>query len=179
MYKFKTAIIAGLAMIAGNAQGATIDSFDIVARSFTGNDSNVSLELGTEYTIQVSGQFEIDGGRFADAEYFDIQTGMPRDVTGADPIIDIGVQINGVDIDWGPFASDNVYTFTSSLLSGIINLRVNDVGPGAYSDNFGSLQVEISTADVIEPPAVPLPAGLPLLAFGLMGLFGLSRKARA
>jgi len=172
---FKNTILAAAFAalpLAGNA--AVVDAFDILANNPNCIQSNISFELGTEYTIEVSGQFIIDQGRFADAEYFDIQTANPRDTSGG---FDIGVQINETDIDWGPYAADNVYTYTTSDLSGIINMRLAEASVGAYSDNGGILRVQVSTEPAPVSP-VPLPAGMPLLLAGLGG-FALMRRRQS
>lgn len=158
-------------LIATASGAAVVDAFDILANDPDGIDSNLSFVLGMEYTIQVSGQFIIDQGRFADAEYFDIQTTSPRDTSGG---FDIGVQINNVDIDWGPYMANNVYSYTTSDLSGVINMRLAEAGVAAYRDNAGILRVEVTSPD---PSVVPLPAGLPLLLAGL-GSFAIARRRR-
>lgn len=175
----RAALAAILALGASSAWAATVDSFQIDVSDINGQDSNIALTLGTLYEITVSGEFIIDSGfngtRFADAEYFDTQTNAPRD-TSRDLFgqpFDIGVQINNIDIDWGAYADDHIYSIQTDQLSGVINMRLAEVGPAAYLDNAGVLLVEISTVDT---PAVPLPAGLPLALTGLGALAWVRRK---
>ncbi len=177
MKPFKTLKIAGLALVlAAPAGAATVDSFQIDTASEIGTNSTFSFVAGTEYTISVSGTFIIDSGRTADAEYFDIQTGSPRDTSGG---FDIGVQIDNTDIDWGPFSATSTYDFVSDALDGIINLRLAEASPGAYLDNVGFLSVEVTTADIVDPPAsVPLPASAFLLLAGVGALSSMRRKSK-
>ncbi|MEM6566649.1 MAG: VPLPA-CTERM sorting domain-containing protein [Pseudomonadota bacterium] len=169
--------IALTALTCGGAQAATVDSFFVDTRNPDGADSAASLTLGTEYIVTVSGTFVIDSGRTADAEYFDLQTGSPRDTSGG---FDIGLQINDMDIDWGAFTPTSIYSYVTSSLEGIINVRLAEASLGAYSDNTGSLFVEVATingVDPTDPPsAVPLPASALLLLACLGGLLGFRRK---
>jgi len=100
--------------------------------------SNVSLREGRIFTVRVSGTFLIGGASgLADAEYFNIPaTPLDRSVQG----VDIGVQIDGVDIDWGPFNPTHVYETTIIGEGAPINVSFNDTNHG---DNSGSLSVEI------------------------------------
>lgn len=168
-----------IAILGGSAHAATIDSFSVSTRNINGANSAVSLNLGTEYTITVSGTFEIDQDRIADAEYFDLQTGSPRDSSGG---FDIGLQINEMDIDWGAFSPTSIYSYVTSSIEGIINVRLAEATRGAYQDNVGTLFVEISVPDVVDDPVdspseVPLPASGLLLLAGLVGFAGLRRNS--
>ncbi len=154
----------------GGVQAAIIDSFDLNVSSPAGTQSNVILQNGVEYTIEVSGI--VDLGSFdpldpfalglADAEYFGLDAPAGTPITPIDMfgIDDIGVKINNVDIDWGAF---NLGTYTTTFfgLGDTVLLSYADI---FYGDNFGSLQVIISDNNTV---VVPLPSTIWLFLAGL------------
>jgi len=159
MHLFKT--IAALAVFGTGAQAGVIDAFDLNVLNNTGTDSTAILDVGVDYQIEISGTFFIGSGvtGLADAEYFDVPT-APGDIF----IGDIGVQINGVDIDWGSYTPTTIYTTTFTGLGNTVNLSYFD--NNNYGDNSGALQVRI-----IDPSAVPVPAslGFALVSLGALG----------
>lgn len=136
-----------LVLFCGSVKSAIIESFDLNVLTSSGTNSSEILEIGTEYEIKVSGTFVIGSPvtGIADAEYFDIPN-SPTDLFFGD----IGVQINGADIDWGPFNIDSVYTTSFIGLGDIINISYFD--GNNYGDNSGSLQIVISGPDTQQVP---------------------------
>ncbi len=142
----------------------------------TGITSNTVLSSGTNYEITVSGTFEI--GCLApsgnppcptDADYFvPSTTGVPSSF--ASNGTDIGVQIDNVKIDWGPFATSRVYSTVMMGLDSTIFINYLDT---FYADNRGALTVEISSLS-----EVPIPAAMPLFLTALAAL-GLIRRRGA
>jgi len=115
----------------------------------------------------VSGSFLIASPdpRIADAEYY-FSSGVPTDIR---PVSgeDIGVQIDGVSVDWGAYDPLHVYTTLLTGTGSAVTLSFLDI-PGGYGDNAGSLQVSIS--------AVPLPASGLLLLGGVLALRARRRR---
>lgn len=101
----------------------------------------------------------------ADAEYFNLASNPlePLDRVTAN---EVGVGVDGVDIDFGAYRADNVYTAEIIGKGEAINVFYSDV---PLTDNVGSLQVTIS--------AVPLPAGGLLLLTALGGFAFMRRKS--
>jgi hypothetical protein len=168
MFKTLTAAIAAV-FISTAASAVTIDAFDLDVKNASGTDSTAVLALGQTYRITVSGTFTLGTNEIrhiADAEYFNLGSDplVPLDRTSAR---EIGVGIDGVDIDFGAFNPSRVYTALIEGKGSTINVFYSD---SPLSDNEGSLQVTIS--------AVPLPAGILLMASGLAG-FGLIRRRQS
>ena len=165
-----TAAVIGLSSSAASA--AVVDVFSLDVTSAAGTDSSVTLDLGTEYSVTVSGRFFLGSNttrHVADAEFFNLGSSPLNpldDVTSAE----IGVGIDGADVDFGAFDPSSVYTTTVVGDGTTINVFFNDTN---YGDNTGSLSVEIA-----EIAVVPLPAGLALMLMGLGGL-RLVRRRRA
>ena len=164
-------------------QAAIIDTFALPSNGGTVTSTAV-LALGTPYTIEVSGTFEVGcvgGGCPTDAEYYVPATGgnagLPFDNTGfsnTDGVgLDVGAQINGVDIDWGPFNISRVYSIVFIGLGDTIGMRIHDSG---HADNRGELAVTIATNSTI--PAVPVPAAVWLFGTALIGFVGMSRRRK-
>ena len=166
------------------AQAAIIDTFTLNMNGtagLTGLNSNVSLALGTPYIIMVSGTFEIScvsGGCPTDAEYYVPATGanagLPFSLTGFDSPsgVDVGVQIDGAKIDWGPFNPSRIYSTTYLGLGNTIFVNYLDTN---YGDNSGSLDITISTLEAV----VPIPAAVWLFGTALVGLIGFSKRRKA
>jgi hypothetical protein len=168
------------------AQAAFVEAFALPSDGSTVNSAN-SIVLGTSYTIEVSGTFEIGciGGPFGscptDAEYYvpatGVNAGLSFDNTGfsnTDGVgLDVGAQINGENIDWGLFQDSRIYSILFIGLGDTIGMRINDSGHG---DNVGSLLVTISTNSTI--PAVPVPAAFWLFGTALIGFIGISRRRK-
>ncbi|WP_298836460.1 VPLPA-CTERM sorting domain-containing protein [uncultured Roseobacter sp.] len=167
---FRSLIIAAAAVfISTSASASTVDAFNLDVTTSTGTDSNIVLELGKTYRLTVSGTFSIGSNptrHVADAEFFNL---------GSDPLVpldrvrsrEIGVGVNGMDIDFGAYSPDNVYSALIEGTGSTINVFFAD---SAYRDNSGSLRVEIST--------IPLPAGMLLLLSGLAGFGVMRRRSR-
>jgi hypothetical protein len=168
--------------ILGIAPGhaALIDSFVLPTDGSTVTSSAV-LASGTTYSIQVSGTFEIGciGGDPCptDAEYYvpsaGPNAGTPFDYTGFSNTsgTDVGAQINGVSVYWGPFQLSRVYSILFVGLDDSIDMRYLDSN---YGDNVGSLDVSISTLEAV----VPVPAAAWLFATALLGLAGIGKQRK-
>ena len=158
-------------------QATIIDTFALPTTGGTVN-SSVSLASGTPYIIEVSGTFDINcsGPCLADAEYY-LFGGTAYDNTGfsnTDGVgVNVGAQINGVSIDWGPFQPLHVYSILFLGLGSTINMGYLDTN---YGDNTGSLSVTIATTSTI--PAVPVPAAFWLFGTALIGFVGMSRRRK-
>lgn len=147
------------------ANAAVVDAFSIDGTSPTGTVSSIILELGRLYEITVSGTIFIAPGRLADAEYYQLFGSLAwNDIRPPD----IGVQIDGVDVDWGNFNPSHIYTISFVGAGAPITMSFLDI-TGGYGDNSGRLGVTIS--------AVPLPASA-LLMLGGLAAFGAVRKRR-
>jgi hypothetical protein len=165
------------------AQAALVDSFALPSTDTT-TTSTAVLANGTPYTIEVSGTFEIGcvaGGCPTDAEYYvpatGVNAGLPFGNTGFQPEggggTDIGVQINGVDIFWGPFQPSRVYSLAFLGLGSTIDMHIEDTN---YGDNSGSLSVNIYSDSSIPP--IPVPAAFWLFGTALIGFIGISRRRK-
>jgi hypothetical protein len=183
---------AALTFGAGSVSAATADfAIDVTdpagTLSVEAGGTPFVLDLGKTYLVTISGQlkFSRQENLFADAEY---KWGVDRggnvvaiqDRIGQGPAnFDIGVTLDGAEIDWGPFDTSHVY---STLLPGTgAQLRVAFLdAAGAYGDNREStlratIAESVGGGPTLTP--VPLPAGLPLMAAGL-GALGMLRLRR-
>lgn len=165
----KTFLIAATCatLLAAPVSAATVDAFNLDVGNPLGTNSGVVLALGQSYEVTVSGTFQIafPDVRIADAEYY-FRNGIPTDIrpeTGED----IGVAINGVGVNWGPYNALNIYKTIVIGTGSTFNFLFVDI-PGGYSDNVGSLRVTISE--------VPLPAS-GLLLLGALAALRLRRRA--
>lgn len=68
-------------------------------------------------------------------------------------------------------------TGADTLLLGFVDGGGFNGSPNAYQDNRGSLEVTVSPVRDTQPPAVPLPAGMPLLLAGLAAFGWVRRRA--
>ncbi len=163
------ATTAALAVAASTASAAVVDAFELDVTSAAGTDSSAVLADGQTYMLTVSGTFMIGSNQtrhVTDAEYFNLGS---TPLNPLDRVVrrELGVGVDGADIDFGAYSADNVY---SALITGdgsTINVFFADSN---YRDNTGSLSVEISS--------VPLPAGAALLLTALGGL-GIARRRTA
>ena len=165
----KTLLAAGTAaaLLLGTAQAAVVQTGTVAV---DGSDTVTQmLEAGVEYTLTISGSFFIGGpgDGLADAEYYDLTN--PQDATST---LEIGIAIDGADVDFGDFNASSVYSTTIMGMGAAIALRYID---GNYADNSGSLSFSLERADPI-----PLPAGALLFApVAAAGLISRRRKQNA
>ena len=160
------------------AQAALLETLtpDMNANNgLAGINSTTVLLSSFNYEIKVSGTFEIgcigNGAQPCptDAEWFlPSTTGTPGSF--ASDSTDIGVQIDNVKIDWGPYNPSRMYTTQMIGLDSTIFINYLD---SFYDDNLGELTVEISSLN-----PVPVPAAMPLFLSALLGL-GLLRRRLA
>lgn len=162
----RNALLAGALLLAlpAAAGAVTLDAFDLDVTNAAGTASSITLDAGVTYKVTVSGTFAIAPGRLADGEFY--QFAGTLDWTDVRPP-DIGVQLDGMDIVWGPFASDHVYSTYYTGTGAALQASYLDVN---YGDNSGALQMTISS--------VPLPAAGGLMLVGLGGLAALRRRRR-
>ncbi len=168
------------------AKAAVVDSFALSSETGA-TQTSVVLALGTTYTIEVSGTFQIGCIGLGvdcktDAEYYvpgaggPPHQGVPYGNSSFNPEggggTDIGVQIDGVDIFWGPYNPSRIYSIMYAGLDSSIDMRINDTN---YGDNSGSLNVRILDASV---SAVPVPAAFWLFGTALLGFVGISRRTQ-
>ena len=164
------------------AQAALLETINLPSNGVTINSTEV-LALGTPYTVEVSGTFQIgcigSPPCPTDAEYYvpsaGGNAGDPFDNTGFSNTpgvgLDVGVQINGINIDWGPFEVSRIYSILFIGLGDTIALRINDSN---YGDNSGSLTVKIFSQNGV----VPVPAAVWLFGTALIGLIGFSERRK-
>lgn len=169
----KYVLACGLALASlgfGTASNAAV----ISSGQINLNGSSLSLTgltAGNQYFLTVSGSGRIaNDGRLADAEYFQ---GTVNAVNWIDRrtgpgTVEIGVFVDGLDVNWGAFNPANVYQIIYTATSGSVSLFFNDSN---YGDNRGFLTASIS--------AVPLPASMLGLLAGLAGLGFLRRRKTA
>ena len=166
------------------AQAALVENLTLDMNGgagLTGVNSTAVLSSGTTYQITVSGTFEIgcisNGPCPTDAEYYfpapNNVPDQPYTRTGFDSPagLDVGVRINDVKIDWGPFNPLRVYSILFVGLDDTIKINYQDSN---YADNVGALAISIETLDAV----VPIPAALPLFLSGL-AVIGLLRRRPA
>lgn len=160
---------AFLSMSAAAASATVIDAFNLDVTSAAGTDSTAVLAAGVTYELQVSGTFTLGNNptrHVADAEFFNLASDplTPLDATNT---LEIGVGVDGQDIDFGAFNASHVYTALIVGTGSTINVFYSDSPLG---DNRGSLQVQLST--------VPVPAGIGLMLTALGGL-GFARRFKS
>ena len=153
---------AAAAALLGAANAAVVET-GAVAIDGSDTVTQTVLATGVEYTLTISGSFFIGGpgDGLADAEYFDLTD--PQD--GLADGFEIGVAIDGVDVDFGDFDATSTYQVTLMGMGAAIALSFVD---SFYGDNSGSLSFTLETADIVNPVPVPAAALLmvPALALG-------------
>jgi hypothetical protein len=104
--------------------------------------SNVTLQNGVTYRLQVSGTFTIhDSGTLADAEYADFAV-LYDEIAG----VDLGLAVDDPSVDaekipdWGSFQRDHVYLMEWMGRGATIDAQIHDAN---YTNNSGSLTLEI------------------------------------
>jgi len=169
MKKYVLACGLGLASLGfGTASNAAVISSGQI--NLNGSSLSLSgLTAGNQYFLTVSGSGVIAGdGRLADAEYFQGAVGDAVWISQRPAGPDIGVFVDGLNVDWGAFNPLNVYEIIYTASSDSVSLFFND---SFYGDNRGFLTASIS--------AVPLPASMLGLLAGLAGLGFLRRRKTA
>lgn len=169
----KYVLACGLALASlgfGTASNAAVIASGNI--SLTGSTLTLTgLTAGNQYFLNVSGSGVIAGdGRLADAEYFQGTVGAVNwiDRRTGPGTVEIGVFVDGLDVNWGAFNPLNVYEIIYTASSDSVSLFFND---SFYGDNRGFLTASIS--------AVPLPASMLGLLAGLAGLGFLRRRKTA
>ena len=167
MFKVITTALA-TSLLSTAASAAVVDAFELNVRSAVGTNSTAVLAVGKAYDLTVSGTFFLGTNRtrhLADAEFFNLGAvpSNPLDMAGSR---EIGVGVNGVDLNFGAFNPLSVYTARIYGGGNTINVFFAD---SAYGDNSGSLRITICE--------VPLPASSLLLLAGLGGLAAARRRA--
>jgi hypothetical protein len=145
--------LEGWTILARSLAADPVDTLTIDPTNANGQDS-VNLSSGTKYIVEVSGTYGFDDGnsdRVADAEYYSEDGFSNYGEWGADnPSEDqrtLDLTIDGQNIDWGPYSnSDHLYKTVVEGNDAPINLSVFERQASHYTDNTGSLEVEIYEA---------------------------------
>lgn len=132
-----------------------IETVSVLSTSQYGATSTSVLAAGGLYAFKASGTWT-QYGNTMDAEYSRSSTGTVYDGHGTVPVcgacgVDWGdLQIDGVFVNWGPYDPGRTYWLETSGTGAAVNFRIyegytgtNTVIPAWYTDNTGSLTVEI------------------------------------
>lgn len=171
---------------------AAFDAWEAVADisfSFVADDGAAMNSPTNSGDIRIGG-FNIDGGGGVLAQAF-FPPPNGASIAG-DIMFDISetwdATLNAFSPTFGDFSLFQVMAHEIGHAIGLRHTQVPmSLMNAFYSENFLGLQaddiagaVDIYGAPVVQPPQVPLPAGLPLMAsgFALAGLIGMRRRAK-
>lgn len=144
-------------------QAQFVETLIVPASEEAGVMSSAALELGTLYELTASGSVFIASDRVADSEYADFNSEtLIRDILNN---TDIGMAIDGVDIDWGAYSPDNTYTARYTGTGNPLTALFRDT---LYVDNRDSLSLTITQ--------VPEPSGANLAFVVLISCVFTRRK---
>lgn len=122
------------------------------------------LVSGRSYMFKANGTYTYwpsmtNGPGVADAEWALRPDGLWYNDLGPGGIA-LDILVDGSNVDWGTYASDNVYNYlyagTGTEVSFSIWDSCDGVTPGCYGDNSGSLTVEIYEQEYYDCEALPM-----------------------
>lgn len=150
-------LAAALMLLVRHATAETlVEQLSVNATQTTPTYATSTLTSGVTYRIEISGVYAYGGGQ-ADAEYVTQDAfvthsnpGTPGDkdvlvVYGSSigiPIVNAAQNLTAQDVDWGPFASNHVYSFAVVGDGGTIGFVVSD-----YWGNSGSCSFNVCLGD--------------------------------
>jgi len=139
--------------VLGAMRWVFVERMTVPADSIWGTTSATVLDASGRYALRASGVWvNVHADFLVDAEYSVFQ-GVVRDGHPPDPqVLDANwgdLRIDGMFVDWGPYAADHVYWLEMPGTGAAVRLNIHDGYPNGdapplwYEDNSGSLIVEI------------------------------------
>ena len=128
------------------------ESLDVPA-SGVAVSTDLPLTPGAHYTITATGTFVLSYNAHCDAEWaIDDDGTRIRDYICDNNSVDAGLQVDGVNVSWGPYAETHVYSRPWQGQGTLLTFHIQDC---VYSDNTGALNITV-TLD----PGQPLPTAV-------------------
>lgn len=177
---FKVVLAAiGAAMLSQGALATPLETINVSTATGAGVSTQTVLEAGVTYRVTVTGVANIGrtaAGAFvlADADFYSIDNFASFVDVNPNQNVDLGLALNGVVQNFGPFNLQHVYTTLFVGLGQVLNLSFIDT---FYGDNdaFGALTVALERVDFENP----IPGAAILFGPTIAAAFGLSRRKKA